>query len=83
MYKSKETASDRRKEKHIQKIFDDINSLYDHDQEFASNFRVQKIFNLLMQVSERTLEHNAKFGEWEVERYKEALKEKQQKQIQS
>lgn len=73
MYKNKKTASDKRKEKYIQKIFDDINTLFDHDEEFTTNYKGQKIFDLLMLVSERTLKHNAKFGEWEVEQYKKSF----------
>jgi len=83
MYKDKQTASDKRKEKHIKKIFDDINSLYDHDEEFASNFRAQKIFDLIMLVSEKTLEHTAKFGEYEVQKYKELIAQKNKKQVQA
>jgi len=73
MYKDKQTASDKRKEKLIKKMFDDINSLYDHDEDFASDYRAQKIFELVMLVSERTLEHRTKFGEWEVEQYKKQI----------
>lgn len=78
MYKDKQTASDKRKEKHIQKIFDDINTLFDVDEDFAHNFKGQKLFSLLMLVSEKTLQHHAKFGEWEVKKYKEALERKKQ-----
>lgn len=78
MYKDKQTASDKRKEKHIKKIFDDINTLFDVDEDFASDFKTQKIFTLLMLVSEKTLEHNARFGEYEVSKYKEALERKKQ-----
>lgn len=83
MYKDKQTASDKRKEEHIKKIFDDINTLFDVDEDFASDFKTQKIFTLLMRVSEKTLEHNAKFGEWEVQKYKELIAQKKKKQVQA
>ena len=36
-----------------------------------------------MRVSEKTLEHNAKFGEWEVQKYKELIAQKKKKQVQA
>ena len=81
MYKANEiTKSDERKTDHITTIFDKINELFEIDSEFASNFKTNKTLELLLKVSERTLEHEARFIDVTINKYKEALIKKQQKQ---
>ena len=81
MYKANETTkSDQRKADHIITIFDKINELFEIDSEFASNFKTNKTLELLLRVSERTLEHEARFIDVTINKYKEALIKKQQKQ---
>ena len=82
MYKANEiTTSDQRKADHITTIFDKINELFEIDSEFASNFKTNKTLELLLRVSEKTLEHEARFIDVTINKYKEALIKKQQKQM--
>ena len=77
---TKLTQSQKRKVKHINKIFEAITSIAKYDVDYAENMRVEQINKYLLAVSEGTLEMDARFIDIHVSKIIEAIKKRDAKQ---